>query len=99
MKRKYISRRVNEEIPAIIQFYIWEILEEHIKEKKGNIDYLQIFEFENYTDYLLIRHHSEIPKCFKEYKISKNPLYKVDDCKIYVIDNSDYMVMLFPEER
>lgn len=92
---KYVTKGINERLPAVIVIYLMQLIEER---KKSNLpmDYLQIFELESNGDSTLsIIHKQEEPEYVRGYVI-KNDL-KIKD-KIYVIDDVEYITVMFASE-
>lgn len=97
---KSIKNLVDEEI----QLFLWKIFKKvNIKER----DYLQIFELQKQDDTIHIIHRQEIPSYEKEYVLKGdyllNDYYNCGNstkvkCKIYIIIEEDYALMLFSEE-
>jgi len=40
---KYMTRRIKEELPAVLVGYMWGLIEERKKNKNVPMDYLQVF--------------------------------------------------------
>lgn len=93
--KKYITRGIKEELPAVVMIYLWSLIE---KRKRDQIpmDYLQIFELKRKdTSNLVIIHRQEEPTYIRRYTM-KCELEIFD--KIYVIDDVEHITMLFASE-
>lgn len=96
---RYTTRRISEEMPFVLQAYLWDCIDEQINLNKS-IDYLQVFRFKSIKGNILaIEHTQEQPNRKNIYYL---PLY--DDFKnilnetIFVIDDEEYSTMLFAQE-
>lgn len=93
MKTVYLTRGVRENIEMEVLSSIVSVLEE--KENQENVDYLQIFEFED--DVMINR--QEVPEKKEEYKLN----FKTQKIKLWAILNVDetigeYWTILLPSE-
>lgn len=48
-ENRYITKGVNEQVPKEIQLYCWQLIDKKRSEAETELDYLQIFIFENYN--------------------------------------------------
>lgn len=92
--KKYMTRGVSSEIPLAMYSSL-----DIMKNKAGELDYLQIFLLETLekdgTLMLHICHEQEIPKMKVDYLI---PVNERIDTKVYIIDDVEYVTMLLAEE-
>lgn len=93
MKTVYLTRGVRENIEMEVLSSIVSVLEE--KENQENVDYFQIFEFED--DVMINR--QEVPEQKTEYKLN----FKTQKIKLWSILNVDetigeYWTILLPSE-
>ena len=87
---RYITKGVQSEIPAGLQFFMWNCIS-----AVPCPDYLQIFRLEDDKGKQKIVHEQEIPEFKQEYLLpSDNPI----NAKVYVIDDGDHSTMLLAEE-
>ena len=87
---RYITRGVQSEIPAGLQFFMWSCIS-----AVPEPDYLQIFRLEADNEKQKIVHEQEVPEFRREYLLpSGNPI----NAKIYIIDDGDHSTMLLAEE-
>ena len=87
---RYITKGVQSEIPAGLQFFMWNCISAVLSP-----DYLQIFRLEADKGKQKIVHEQEIPEFKQEYLLpSDNPI----NAKVYVIDDGDHSTMLLAEE-
>lgn len=88
--QRYLTKGVQSEIPAELQFFMWECIK-----LVPDPDYLQIFRLEPIGTLQRITHEQEQPQFRREYLIpSDSPI----TAKIYVIDSETYSTMLLAEE-
>lgn len=98
-KQHYLTKGIASEIPIDLQVFLWGIIE---KEKTCHeLDYLQVFRLEVDGEGNLHVHYSqEQPEHKKTYSCAtigvKMP--EVNGRKIYIIDDSENVTMLFAEE-
>ena len=87
---QYITRGVQSEIPAGLQFFMWRCIS-----AVPEPDYLQIFRLSDFNGQQKIVHEQEIPEYNHEYLLAiSNPVNQ----KVYVIDDGDHSTMLLAEE-
>ena len=87
---RYITRGVQSEIPAGLQFFMWSCIS-----AVPEPDYLQIFRLEADNGKQKIVHEQEIPEFRQEYIL---PADTPINAKVYVIDDGDHSTMLLAEE-
>ena len=96
--KKYITRGVDSTIPLEIQLAMFSALTV-MKNKAGELDYLQIFRLETIEkDGMLILHichEQEIPETKLDYM---TPVSEKITAKVYIIDDVEYVTMLLAEE-
>ena len=92
--KKYMTRGVSSEIPLAMYSSL-----DIMKNKAGELDYLQIFRLETIEkDGMLILHichEQEIPETKLDYLI---PVSEQINAKVYIIDDVEYVTMLLAEE-
>lgn len=94
-KERYATRRVNEEVPILIQGFLWYLIDEEVT--KGRIlDYFQVFEIEAIDEGIKVVHKQEKPAWSQEVFLPVVDEDRINQ-KIWVIDTG-YQTMLFPEE-
>ena len=87
---RYITKGVQSEIPAGLQFFMWNCIS-----AVPEPDYLQIFRLKADNGKQKIVHEQEVPEFRREYHLpSDNPI----TAKVYVIDDGDHSTMLLAEE-
>lgn len=89
---KYITRGINEKIPRIVQGFLWT----KVMEMQEAQDYLQIFHLRMKDNKLEVVHSQEVPEYRKVYVI--NVEERIEDTKIYIIDDGEHCTMLLAEE-
>lgn len=96
---RYITKGINEDVPAVIVMYLWNLIEERKKDNSVSMDHLQVFELhgevQDNVNHLVITHRQEQPPYEKVYKLDH--LAKVRG-KIFVIDDIDHVTMMLAEE-
>lgn len=96
-ENRYVTKGVNENLDIRLQFRIWNLIDE-LKEQM-EVDYLQIFRVSQINkNRIKITHEQEVPEYKAEYEIELQGFVLEHDAKIYVIDQTDYSMMLFAEE-
>ncbi|MBO0457722.1 hypothetical protein JZO77_13360 [Enterococcus hulanensis] len=62
-ENRYITKGVNEQVPKEIQLRCWHLIDEKVKQSEGQMDYLQIFEFnrDDHCKTINITHRQEEP--------------------------------------
>lgn len=93
---RYITRSVDEEIPFIIQLYLWNLIDEQVS-KENKRDYLQIFQLQAIEGGQVIYHRQEIPE-WSQKRILRIPAEDCINQRIWVIDSESYQTMLLPED-
>lgn len=94
-KERYATNRVTEEVPILIQGFLWYLIDEEVT-KGRDLDYFQIFEVEAIEGGVRVLHRQEQPEWNQEVFLSVADEDRINQ-KIWVID-SGYQTMLFPEE-
>jgi hypothetical protein len=87
-------------IPKEIQVVCWQLVDNLVKEKEVEVDYLQIFEFEKHQEEkLLITHRQEEPEYQKTYELKlEESIVNFDVSKLWLIDDGENQTMLLPTE-
>ena len=98
-ENRYTTKRISEELPFVLQAYLWHCIDEQVKTNK-KIDYLQVFRFGAIGAHTLaIEHTQEQPNRKNIYYLSLyNTFEKIINKKVFVIDDEEYSTMLFAEE-
>lgn len=97
--KRFITKGIDTRVSKEIQIVCWELVDNLVKKKSIEIDYLQIVEFEKSETRLLITHRQEEPKYNKQYELKLNDeLIKLDIAKLWIIDDGVNQTMLLPEE-
>lgn len=96
-ENRYVTKVVNENLDIRIQIRIWNLIDE-LKELI-EVDYLHIFRVSQINkNRIQIIHEQEVPEYKAVYEIELQGFALEHDAKIYVIDQTDYSMMLFAEE-
>ena len=85
----FTTRAVKEELPEEVLLFIVGLVKNMHREVK-EVDYLQVITIENNT----LIHTQEIPEYKKEYKLSVS----VENCKLFFIDNGEYITLVYNHE-
>ena len=98
--KRYMTKRVANELPPELIFFIWERIDQLRLESKDEIDYLQVFDLSaiNQSDVYenqLIVHRSEKPSYKMSYAATVS---KPINAKLYAIDSGAESTLLFSEE-
>ena len=96
----YLTKGVNISIQREVQEFLWHTLD-HLIRTGVALDYLQVFQIQKTTTMVKITHTQEEPEPFEfEYNLLDVEGLKLefDETKVYVIDNSDYSIMLLADE-
>ena len=100
-ENRFITKGIDSDVPKEIQIVCWELIDELVKGKAIEVDYLQIFEFEKKDDEekLAITHKQEEPTYQKSYELTlEGRLVDFDISKLWVIDDGVNQTMLLPED-
>lgn len=96
-KPRYVTRTISEELSIELQAIVWQFYDEIIEQRKEKMDYLQVFEIEsNESSLTLTNRQEELP--FQIKIIIKNKVKGAKNTSIWVIDDLDYLTMLFPTD-
>lgn len=98
MPPKYRTRAVDAEIPFEIQDVLWQLFT-ILKQSQKPIDYFHVFELsiEPETQRQTIHHRQEVPKYKKTVHVTlttTKPMHRT----IWIIEEADYCMMLFPPD-
>jgi len=98
-RNRYITKRIEEELPAVLLIYLWNLIDERRNNKKVPMDYLQIFELRTEKigneENLIITLRQEVPLYEEVHSITH---FTTVTGRIYVIDDIDHVTMLWAEE-
>ena len=96
---RYTTRRISEEMPFVLQAYLWRCIDEQVDLNK-NVDYLQVFRFKAIREGLLVVEHTQEQPNRKNiyYVPSSNDFKNILHETIFVIDDGEYSTMLFADE-
>ena len=98
--KRFITKGIDSDVPRELQTFCWQVIDEFARGNNYQVDYLQIFEFEEkQSGELKVIHQQEEPiyqgEC--EFKLERNRL-KCKLSKLWVIDDGENQTMLLPEE-
>jgi hypothetical protein len=96
-KPRYITRAINEELNIEVQALLWELWDSIAVKRKEKMDYLQVFEIENIGKKIKIINRQEQPTIKEELIIEQGKM-DVKDTTVWIIDESDKQIMLFPKD-
>ncbi|HHU23837.1 MAG: DUF960 family protein [Bacilli bacterium] len=97
----YMTRQVSEEVPFSLQQLMWRLIFE--LGKFTELDYLQVFSFQAFNpqnETLTLIHTQEEPEFYAEHliKVPTAVGRRLENRKIYIIDDIEYATMLFATE-
>ncbi|MFT9412213.1 DUF960 family protein [Liquorilactobacillus hordei] len=93
-KKKYITRGIKEKVSMFQQLICWNLIKQK-RESNIKLDYLQIFEFSQDSKCSKVIHRQEQPLFIDEYSFRGGA---IKNLKIWVIDDSEQIMMMLPEE-
>lgn len=97
----YMTRQISEEVPFVLQQLMWNLIYE--LGKYSELDYLQVFTFKAFNaqdDTITLVHSQEEPEFYAEHllKVPRVIGERLENRKIYIIDDIEYATMLFSTE-
>ncbi len=96
--KRYITRGINDTLPVDIQLILFQSIE-LMRSKVEELDWLQVMMLDTIkkdgVKVLHITHEQEQPEGKVEYYI---PIESTINCKVFVIDDVEYVTMLLAEE-
>lgn len=93
--KKYVSKGINERLPAVLVVYLFQLIDEK-KKLSMPMDYLQIFDLKSQgASMLSVTHRQEEPGYVKKHLLSYDLI--IED-KIYVIDDGSHTTMMWADE-
>ncbi|MDW3947367.1 DUF960 family protein [Staphylococcus saprophyticus] len=100
---RYITRGIANNLPAILQHQLWQLVAQRENEQSEEleaIDYFHIFQFNMHNNQLYFQHKQERPEYIRIHKANYSKTISMN--KVYIIREDDvdlsYYVMLLPEE-
>ncbi|NEY18574.1 DUF960 domain-containing protein [Bacillus ginsengihumi] len=96
-KPRYVTRAINVELNIEIQVLLWELLDSIAIKRKDTMDYLQLFEIKSDGNNVKIINQQEQPAIKQEIIIEQGVL-SIKDITVWIIDESDKQIMLFPSD-
>ncbi len=99
-QNRHATRGINSNVPLEVQLLLWNLISNLIN-KKVQVDYLQVFEFNKHDDSVIeIIHRQEEPEIINKHyiKTDNENLNKLVNKTIFVIDDITHSTMLFSEE-
>lgn len=96
-KKRYITKKINEEIDEELQSILWKMHELLEKNRKDKMDYFQVFNIFKMGDTLVIKNRQEKPIMNDKLMLKRNYL-GLEQTTIWIIDNHDTKTMLFPSD-
>jgi hypothetical protein len=96
---RYITRGIANDLPAVLIMYLWQLIDERVGDKNLQMDYLQVFDlvpkYKDEEPYFSITHRQEVPPYKREHLLKNFVGIKG---KVYVIDDIDYVTMMWADE-
>lgn len=98
--KKCITEEIKKQLPSILMYYLWHLIEEKKKEPNIEMDYMQVFELTvekiDGEAQLVITHSQEQPIAYQEKHYIKDIPIVIGE--IFVIDDVDFVTMLWDYE-
>ena len=94
--KRFVTRGVTDTIPLEVQMFLWSLLDSLIAKRVVELDYLQVFELSGEGGRQKVIHSQEVPEYQAAYQFD-NVVIPLNS-KLYVIDNSSYVMMLLCDE-
>ena len=91
-KGRYLTRGVDADIPAELQLFMWQAIDQMPEPK----DYLQVFRLSVENGLQVIHHTTEQPEFDMTYILAAADTAVTE--KVYVIDDGDHCTMLLASE-
>ena len=91
-KGRYLTRGVDADIPAELQLFMWQAIDQMPEPK----DYLQVFRLSVENGLQVIHHSSEQPEFEMTYILAAADTAVTE--KVYMIDDGDHCTMLLASE-
>ena len=91
-KGRYLTRGVDADIPAELQLFMWQAIDQMPEPK----DYLQVFRLSVENGLQVIHHTTEQPKFDMTYILAAADAAVTE--KVYVIDDGEHCTMLLASE-
>ena len=91
-KGRYLTRGVDADIPAELQLFMWQAIDQMPESK----DYLQVFRLSVENGLQVIHHSSEQPEFDMTYILAAADTAVTE--KVYVIDDGEHCTMLLASE-
>lgn len=96
---RYLTKGISTQVDIRLQIFMWNLIDELIKDENMKVDYLQVFNIYKKGNKILIEHKQEVPEYRKIYELPNAGDIEVDDdIKIFVIDDGPYSTMLLSYE-
>lgn len=95
---RYVTRGVNEEVDIRLQLIMWSMIDKLKYEGDVELDYLQVFKIRKEGNKIVINQSQEVPEYACTYEIELDDIRIDNEIKLYVIDNGEYSMILFPAE-
>lgn len=96
-KKRYITKKINEEVDEELQSILWKMYELLEKNRKDKMDYFQVFNIFKMGDNLVIKNRQEKP-IMNDKLILKRNYSGLEQTTIWIIDNQVTQTMLFPTD-
>lgn len=96
-KSRYMTKAISEELDLELQVVLWQLYDEINKQRKEQMDYLQVFEIEVCKKTLTITKRQEAPPLQTKFIIN-NKVKGVKNTTVWIIDDEGFQTMLFPKD-
>ena len=99
--KRYLTRGIASEVPLTIQLLIWQMIDK-LRDKRSKVDYLQVFKVKHSDRHIIIEQSSSEPEFKTTFEFHTASVGTEEAGQVYtvwVIDDGEQTLMLFPEER
>lgn len=96
-KKRYITKKINEEVDEELQSILWEMHEMLEMKRKDKMDYFQIFNIFKIGNNLVIKNRQEKPIMNDKLMLKRN-YSGLEQTTIWIIDNQVSQTMLSPSD-
>lgn len=92
-----MTKAISEELNTKTLVLLWELFDSIAVKRQGKMDYLQVFEIVNIGNKIKIINRQEQPSIKEELMMEKGTL-NIKDNTVWIIDEPDKQIMMFPSD-
>jgi hypothetical protein len=96
-KPKYVTKKINEKLDVEIQALLWMLMDILSRKRKDKMDHLQIFNIATTNKHIKIINRQEHPYFEEEFVFAKDSIVN-ENSTVWIIDEPDKQIMLFPRD-